>query len=84
MILTMEVASETDFGKPENPFAPNYFVDITEYMEDKIQALKIYDTEMGRPPFPRSEENIRAMATVRGAMAGVLYAEAFRMIKCIY
>lgn len=84
MILTMEIASETDFGKPENPFAPNYFVDITEYMEDKIQALKIYDTEMGCPPFPRSEENIRAMATVRGAMAGVLYAEAFRMIKCIY
>lgn len=83
-ILTMEITSETDFGRPECPFVPNYFVDITNFMERKIQALSIYDTEIGQPPFPRSEENVRALAMMRGAMAGVLYAEAFRIIKYIY
>ena len=82
-ILTMEILSETDFGRPEMPFYPNYFVDISNYIEKKIEALKIYDTEMGRHPFPRSEENIKALAVLRGAMAGVPYAEAFRLIKKI-
>ena len=82
-IMTMEIVSETDFGKPENPFIPNFYVDITEYLEEKINALNIYDTELGEPPFPRSIEHVKALATVRGAAAGVKYAEAFRMIKYI-
>lgn len=82
-IMTMEIISETDFGSPENPFHPNYYVDITDYMEDKVRALEIYDTELGEPPFPRSIENIKALARIRGAAAGVEYAEAFRLIKYI-
>lgn len=82
-ILTMEIISETDFGRPEQPFYPNYYIDITKYMDKKIDALRIYDTEMGEPPFPRSIENVKALATLRGSTAGVKYAEAFRMIKCI-
>lgn len=81
--MTMEIVSETDFGKPENPFIPNFYVDITEYLEEKINALNIYDTELGEPPFPRSIEHVKALAIVRGAAAGVKYAEAFRMIKYI-
>ena len=45
--------------------------------------MAIYDTELGESPFPRNIENIRAMAMVNGARAGVKYAEAFRLIKCI-
>lgn len=82
-VMTMEIVSETDFGRPENQFAPNYFVDITDYIEDKVRALKIYDSEIGEVPFPRSIENVKALAMVRGATAGVKYAEAFRLIKCI-
>lgn len=82
-IMTMEIVSETDFGRPENPYIPNYFVDITNYIEKKIEAMKIYDTEISDAPFPRSEEHIRALATVRGVAAGVRYAESFRLIKCI-
>lgn len=80
-ILTMEIVSETEFGGPRNPFVPNCFVDITNYLEQKIEAFKIYESEIGEMPFPRSEENIRALATVRGATAGVRYAEAFKLIK---
>jgi len=32
-------------------------------------------------PFPRSIENIKAMALNRGATAGVKYAEAFMLLK---
>lgn len=31
----MEIISETDFGRPEQPFYPNYYIDITEYMDKK-------------------------------------------------
>lgn len=82
-IMTMEIVSETDFGRPETPYTPNYFVDITNYLEKKIEAMKLYDTEIAEPPFPRSEEHIRALATVRGATAGVRFAESFRLIKWI-
>lgn len=82
-VMTMEIVSETDFGRPENAFVPNYYVDITSYLENKIQAIEIYDTELGEHPFPRSLDNIRALAILRGASAGVKYAEAFRMIKKI-
>lgn len=82
-IMTMEIVSETDFGGPQNPFVPNYFVDVTDYYEKKIEAVKFYDTELGNPPFPRSLENIKALMSFRGAAAGVQYAEAFRLIKYI-
>ena len=82
-VMTMEIVSETDYGRPENKFVPNYFVDITEYINHKINALKIYDTEIGEPPFPRSIETVMALATLCGGMSGVRYAEGFRLIKKI-
>ena len=83
-ILTMEIVSETDFGKPQNPFVPNYYVDITNYIDKKIHIVKMYDTELSEYPFPRSIKHIRNLAAVRGVEAGVKYAEAFRIIKMIY
>ena len=61
----------------------NLFVDISEYLEGKIKAMSIYDTELGEHPFPRSLEAIKALAVIRGQMAGCKYAEAFRIIKRI-
>lgn len=80
-IMTMEIPSETNFGMPYDTFKPNLYVDITNYLEKKMEALRIYDTEMGTPPFPRSEEAIKAQAIIRGVEAGTLYAEAFQVLK---
>ncbi len=82
-VMTMEIISETDFGGPSDPFKANYYVDISDYMDRKIHAMEIYDTELGASPFPRSIENIKALAMLNGTKAGVRYAEAFRLIKCI-
>lgn len=83
MVLSMEIPSETDFASPENSFAPNYYVDISEQLDKKIEIMKTYDNEMDIHPFPRSIQNIKALATVRGATAGVKYAEAFMLIKAV-
>lgn len=82
-ILTMEILSETDFSKTGAPFEPNLFVDIEDYIAGKIAVLKIYDTELGEPPFPRSIQAVKALALLRGCMAGCQFAEAFHVIKMI-
>lgn len=80
-ILTMEIISETNFGMPYNSFKPNLYIDVTDYFDRKIEALRIYDTELGSLPFPRSIDAVKAQAIIRGTESGVLYAEAFRVIK---
>lgn len=80
-IMMMEIVSETEYAL--HAFKPNYFIDIADYIEQKIQILYYFESEVGIHPFPRSEETIRANSMVRGAMAGVKYAEAFIILKSI-
>jgi LmbE family N-acetylglucosaminyl deacetylase len=82
-VLMYECISETEFAPAlfENAFIPNYFVDISLYFKEKLEVMAIYDSELGEHPFPRSNRNIQALATYRGATAGVEYAEAFQLIK---
>ncbi len=82
-VRAYETLSETEFGiTPESSgFRPNLWIDITEHLEKKIMIMKKYKGEMGKHPFPRSERNINALATIRGATAGVEAAEAFLSLK---
>lgn len=84
-VLMYECLSETEFGAalPENVFIPTYFVDISAFMEKKLELMKVYNSELGTHPFPRSLENIKALAHFRGASASVHYAEAFQLLKYI-
>lgn len=82
-ITTMEIISETDYGFQISRFNPNLFVDISEELESKLEAIKIYDTEIENPPFPRSIENVIALATYRGGSSMCRYAESFSIIKQI-
>lgn len=82
-VLMYECISETEFAPalPEKVFIPNYFVDISPYLEQKTTIMKVFNSELGEHPFPRSIENIKALAHFRGAIAGVYYAEAFQLLK---
>lgn len=82
-IFTMEVLSETNFGRPYDSFRPNFYIDISDYMNRKMEALQIYDSELEPLPFPRNSEAIKAQAILRGTESGCMYAEAFRLIKMI-
>ncbi|MBF0479347.1 MAG: PIG-L family deacetylase [Candidatus Omnitrophica bacterium] len=85
-LYMMETLSETEFAPAHEgkTFVPNYFVNMDGFIEDKVRIMKIYSGEIGESPFPRSEENIRALATFRGATAGCKAAESFMMIKQIW
>ena len=84
-VMMYECISETEFAPPlpEKAFLPNYFVDISHFMEEKLDIMKIYESELAEHPFPRSLENIKSLATFRGASVGVHYAEAFQLLKFI-
>ncbi|MDD2562421.1 MAG: PIG-L family deacetylase [Eubacteriales bacterium] len=84
--LLYETLSETEFSPAlaENSFIPNFFVDISSFMETKIEIMNIYDTELMPDPMPRSVHAIRALAAYRGSRIGVNYAEAFMNIFEVY
>jgi len=82
-IYMMEVLSETEFAlsTKDDSFVPNVFVNISDYIDKKVEAMNVYKSEIDSHPFPRSEENIRALATYRGATSCCNYAESFMLIK---
>lgn len=81
-VLAYETLSETDFNLGISPvFRPNVFVNIENHLNDKLRAMEIYESEIGKFPFPRSQEAIRALATLRGAASGFKAAEAFELLR---
>lgn len=81
-IYMMETLSETEFAPAvaAKTFIPNVYVDITNYIEKKLEIMSMYDTEVMEEPYPRSLSSIKALARVRGSRAGVMYAEAFQLL----
>lgn len=81
-VLAYETLSETDFGLGVNQaFRPNVFVNIEPYIEGKLTAMDIYESELGNFPFPRSHKAIQALATLRGVASGFKAAEAFELLR---
>ena len=82
-ILMMETVSETEHAYPveKHGFVPNYFVDITEEFNMKLDIMRTYKSELQEAPFPRSEKIITALAEYRGSFIFTEYAEAFILIK---
>ena len=81
-VLAYETLSETDFGSVTSQgFRPNVFVNIEQYLADKLRAMQVYQSEMSGFPFPRSGEAIQALAVLRGAASGFKAAEAFELLR---
>jgi len=80
-VLMYETPSETEFNFIEKRiFHPNIFVDISKYLDSKIETLNIYESEIGNFPFPRSKKTIRSLAAFRGSQSGYESAEAFELV----
>jgi LmbE family N-acetylglucosaminyl deacetylase len=84
-IFTFEIPSSTDwaFHQSGQAFRPNVFVDITETLDTKIQALLVYETEIRPFPHPRSLEAIQANARRWGSVVGYQAAEAFALVRSV-
>lgn len=85
-ILCFETVSSSEWSQntQDKLFKPTYFVDISDTINDKLQALRHYDVEMRPYPHPRSYEGVQHLARVRGMTVGVEYAEAFEIIRRLW
>jgi LmbE family N-acetylglucosaminyl deacetylase len=81
-LLVYETLSETEFKESysDNKFIPNYFVDVSKYLDSKINIMKIYKDEIMKEYMPRSISTIKALARYRGSRISVQYAESFMQI----
>ncbi|BAI79870.1 conserved hypothetical protein [Deferribacter desulfuricans SSM1] len=79
-VLMMEIISETD-NQFKETFKPNVFVDISDFIDKKIEIMNIYQSELGEHPFPRSIDNILNLAFYRGSQCNYQYAESFMLLK---
>ena len=71
------------YENPNTPpeFKPDYFVDVGDYLDDKIRALAQHKTQSEKPY--TNPKVIRAAAAFRGAQARVQYAEAFESLRVL-
>ena len=84
-IYTYETLSETEWAAPyaDDAFIPNVFVDITQFIDNKIEAMKHYKSQLKQFPHSRSIEVIQALAKYRGASVGKKAVESFMLIRNI-
>jgi N-acetylglucosamine malate deacetylase 1 len=83
-ILTFEVMSSTEWtAAGVAPFVPNAFVDIGNYLPNKLEALAAYEMEMRPAPHSRSVAHIEALVRHRGNCIGVEAAEAFEVVRVL-
>ena len=82
-ILCFEVPSSTEWQTPtpDNAFVPNCFVDITDTLKHKLNALKAYEGEMIDWPHSRSFKALEHLARWRGTSSGVEAAEALMISR---
>lgn len=84
-IYFFEVPSATEWfpGGPsqEGGFRASSYVNIEKYMPVKLEALRVYETEMRDFPHARSLEGVEALAKWRGSTVGFRAAEAFQLAR---
>ena len=84
-VYMYETLSETGWNIPNNDrsFIPDTWIDISTYIDTKVEAMRCYESQIKLFPNPRSEDAIRAMAMYRGSTVSLRYAEAFMLIRNI-
>lgn len=82
-IYAYETLSETGWNIPnvQNEFIPNVYVDISDQLEAKLNAMRIFESQLGEFPAARSIGALEALARFRGATVNVNAAEAFMLIR---
>jgi LmbE family N-acetylglucosaminyl deacetylase len=83
ILAAYETLSETHWNAPhiEPNFTPNWIVDISEFLDQKKNALMSYASQVTPFPGPRSVEAAVALATLRGTQAGFPHGEGLHLIR---
>ena len=82
-VLSYEIGYTNHYGVPSGSamFQPNVFIDISKYLEMKLEAMNFYETELRLWPHPRNIESIRLLAHERGMCVGYEAAECFELVR---
>lgn len=78
--MILEAEEPYTWGQ-QNVFSPTLYLDISDVFEEKIKLLKCHKTQLREDPFPRSPENLKRLAGIRGCEASVEFAEAYTLLK---
>ena len=83
LVAAYEVLSETHWNAPfiEPNFIPNLVIDIGDFIEQKIAALKCYQSQISKDEGPRSLKAVKALAQLRGTQSGFEFGEALYIIR---
>ena len=84
-LLAFEIPSSTEWQPSGSNvvFQPNWFEDVSRAIDRKIEALKVYKSEMRERPYARSLKNVEYLARWRGGSVGCEAAEAFSLLRNI-
>jgi len=83
-IWAYETVSETHWGWGVGPpFDANGYVDVSAFLETKLEAAAAYASQMRAFPHERSIDALRALAIARGAAVSAEAAEGFQLIRAI-
>lgn len=82
-VYAYETLSETGWNIPNfvNEFIPTVYEDISDFLETKMKAMSIFESQLGAFPAARSIGAIDALAKYRGSIVNVVAAEAFSLIR---
>ena len=82
-IMCYETLSETEWAPPyaADAFIPNVFVDISEFLTLKLEAMSCYQSQLKEFPHSRSIKALEALAHYRGASVHLNAAEAFSIVR---
>ena len=81
-IIAYEIPSATEHSfKSMRNFPSNLYYNITDHIAQKLDLLKLYETELKKFPHPRSIEYVESLAKIRGGESGFYNAEAFHLFK---
>ncbi len=85
LLAAYETLSETHWNAPyiEPNFNHNLIVDISNQINEKLEALRSYKSQVDEKMGPRSIDSVKALAKFRGSQAGFSFGEAFYVIRQI-
>ena len=69
---------------PDEQFVPNVFVDISEYLDVKVEAIRRYASQMRLPPFHGSHQGLQTAAAFYGGQVSIAAAEAFQPLRLVW
>lgn len=64
-------------------FHPNFYVDISEYLDQKLHALSLHQSQMRDSIHHSSIQNVEYTARLRGSEISVVAAEGYMVFRCV-